>query len=255
MAGGHPRHACPASGRVRVRGKEGPAPSAGPASGSEFSWGGRRRGLPPPRGVKDGVDDGVRTRDPRDHNPMLCQLSYIHRRLLTRASCCVAHGAPGGNRTPDLRIRNPLLYPTELQAQRGNRLRPGSRDRAAGNDLLRRRAGRLRGPVQPPAAGRKLVGARGFEPPTPCSQSRCATGLRHAPMKLGGESGGNDRRALTGASNAGEGHLRALDNRRRSALSAGRAALPGRRAKPYTVRTRSPLTAPAHGAPFRRSHA
>ncbi len=27
----------------------------------------------------------------------------------------------------------------------------------------------------------KLVGARGFEPPTPCSQNRCATGLRHAP--------------------------------------------------------------------------
>src|ERR1051326_2490900 len=25
--------------------------------------------------------------------------------------------APGGNRTPDRRIRNPLLYPTELQAQ------------------------------------------------------------------------------------------------------------------------------------------
>ena len=28
-----------------------------------------------------------------------------------------------------------------------------------------------------------MVGARGFEPPTPCSQSRCATGLRHAPKK------------------------------------------------------------------------
>jgi hypothetical protein len=28
-----------------------------------------------------------------------------------------------------------------------------------------------------------LVGARGFEPPTPCSQSRCATRLRYAPMK------------------------------------------------------------------------
>ncbi len=27
----------------------------------------------------------------------------------------------------------------------------------------------------------KLVGARGFEPPTSCSQSRRATGLRHAP--------------------------------------------------------------------------
>ena len=28
-----------------------------------------------------------------------------------------------------------------------------------------------------------LVGARGFEPPTLCSQSRCATRLRHAPME------------------------------------------------------------------------
>ena len=26
-----------------------------------------------------------------------------------------------------------------------------------------------------------LVGARGFEPPAPCSQSRCATRLRYAP--------------------------------------------------------------------------
>ena len=29
---------------------------------------------------------------------------------------------------------------------------------------------------------RTMVGARGFEPPTPCSQSRCATGLRHTPF-------------------------------------------------------------------------
>jgi hypothetical protein len=29
------------------------------------------------------------------------------------------------------------------------------------------------------------VGARGFEPPTPCSQSRCATRLRHAPPRPG----------------------------------------------------------------------
>ena len=32
---------------------------------------------------------------------------------------------------------------------------------------------------------RKLVGARGFEPPTSCSQSRRATRLRHAPLKNG----------------------------------------------------------------------
>ncbi len=28
------------------------------------------------------------------------------------------NGAPGGNRTPDRRIRNPLLYPSELRAPR-----------------------------------------------------------------------------------------------------------------------------------------
>ncbi len=29
-----------------------------------------------------------------------------------------------------------------------------------------------------------MVGARGFEPPTLCTQSRCATRLRHAPTML-----------------------------------------------------------------------
>ena len=29
----------------------------------------------------------------------------------------------------------------------------------------------------------RMVGAAGFEPATPCSQSRCATGLRHAPTQ------------------------------------------------------------------------
>ena len=29
-----------------------------------------------------------------------------------------------------------------------------------------------------------VVGTTGFEPATPCSQSRCATKLRHVPLKL-----------------------------------------------------------------------
>src|SRR5438309_12067721 len=37
--------------------------------------------------------------------------------------------------------------------------------------------------LPPPAA---VVGARGFEPPTSCSQSRCATRLRHAPGRRWG---------------------------------------------------------------------
>src|SRR5215207_3604627 len=36
------------------------------------------------------------------------------------------------------------------------------------------------------------VGARGFEPPTPCSQSRCATRLRHAPPRPGMSIAGRD---------------------------------------------------------------
>jgi hypothetical protein len=35
----------------------------------------------------------------------------------------------------------------------------------------------------------EVVGARGFEPPTPCSQSRCATRLRYAPEKRKSEIG------------------------------------------------------------------
>ena len=31
--------------------------------------------------------------------------------------------------------------------------------------------------------GKSLVGLRGFEPPTPCSRSRCATRLRYTPTR------------------------------------------------------------------------
>jgi hypothetical protein len=31
----------------------------------------------------------------------------------------------------------------------------------------------------------RMVGARGFEPPTPCSRSRCSTRLSHAPISVG----------------------------------------------------------------------
>ena len=62
------------------------------------------------------------------------------------------NGTPEGIRTPDLRLRRPLLYPAELLART------------------------LLGMVK-----RKVVGETGFEPATPCSQSRCATRLRYSP--------------------------------------------------------------------------
>src|SRR5216684_4548033 len=83
---------------------------------------------------------------------MLCQLSYTHHRLESfpsppapPQSSARPLGAPEGIRTPDPRLRRPLLFPPELLAR---------------------------------------IGASRFERPTPCSQGRCATRLRHAPSHL-----------------------------------------------------------------------
>jgi hypothetical protein len=38
----------------------------------------------------------------------------INRNISTMNDCIVQNGTPGGIRTPDLRLRSPLLYPTEL---------------------------------------------------------------------------------------------------------------------------------------------
>ena len=105
-----------------------------------------------PRIWETGVDDGTRTHDDRDHNPGLYQLSYAHHfgiSLLETALC----GALGRTRTCNPRLRRPMLYPVELRA-------PSC------------------------ISNVRLVGAEGFEPPTLCSQSRCATRLRHAPSSV-----------------------------------------------------------------------
>ena len=102
-----------------------------------------------------GVRNGDRTRDIRNHNPALYQLSYSHHKAYKLSRYCQLNnfitlyvkrpfvltkvgvgppcsrlliptchtintylfGTPGGIRTPDLRIRSPLLYPAELLAQ------------------------------------------------------------------------------------------------------------------------------------------
>ena len=81
---------------------------------------------------KDGVDDGTRTHDGRNHNPGLYQLSYVHHRqfrhhiprpgsLLVQPPCPTAGGAPGRIRTCNRRLRRPVLYPVELRARQGSR--------------------------------------------------------------------------------------------------------------------------------------
>ena len=85
-----------------------------------------------------GVDDGTRTRDTRNHNPMLYQLNYIHHGFATPGVWAIRKhtsgmfpgqntdflifGTPEGTRTPDPLLRRQLLYPAELQAQIGHPL-------------------------------------------------------------------------------------------------------------------------------------
>ena len=62
----------------------------------------------------NGVDDGTRTHDNRNHNPGLYQLSYVHHwEMPGRLD---RFGAPGETRTHNPRLRRPVLYPVELRA-------------------------------------------------------------------------------------------------------------------------------------------
>ena len=132
-----------------------------------------------------------------DFKPILC----CHKRFRNDLD----DGDPGRIRTSDLRIRSPLLYPAELRGRaklhRDQRFGSGSEERRPAradrrehgvDDGDRTRDNLSHSQVlyqlsyihHPNVWARPkpiLVGAIGFEPTTPCSQSRCATGLRHAP--------------------------------------------------------------------------
>ena len=86
------------------------------------------------------------------------------------------------SRNRALTLRTPAIY----EEERGQaRCLPGEgRECALPSCMSRGRYETL--PAQNPHNGDvagvvSMVGVRGFEPPTPCSQSRCATGLRYTP--------------------------------------------------------------------------
>ena len=62
----------------------------------------------------NGVADGARTHDNRNHNPGLYQLSYSHHRDL-EINFVLTHGASWRSRTFAPQLRRLLLYPTELR--------------------------------------------------------------------------------------------------------------------------------------------
>ena len=137
-----------------------------------------------------GVEDGARTRDTRNHNPMLYRLSYIHHRKSDPI------GAPDRNRTCNRRLRRPMLYPVELRAQ-----------------MLR---SLLRDERHPPARCRlrELVGVGGFEPTTSSSQSWRATRLRYTPRSFRGTTPANRHDTTSTLNGQTAGHSLHLKHQR-----------------------------------------
>src|SRR6476469_1517458 len=90
-------------------------------------------------------------------------------------------GLPSRNRTCDPKLRRLVLYPTELWA--ANEWRTAFRRGIAGRCNANRRIGKTndKGLSRMTAPVLILVGVQGFEPWTPWSQTRCATGLRYTP--------------------------------------------------------------------------
>ena len=108
---------------------------------------------------------------PEPQSEALTKLRYTHH--------VVALGAPCRIRTRGLRLRRPLLYPAELRA----RILLSERETGfepATYGLEGHRSSQLS--YFRTFSLLTLVGAKGFEPSTPCSQSRCAnqTALRPA---------------------------------------------------------------------------
>ena len=86
---------------------------------------------------------------------------------------------PGGTRTPDPRLRRPMLYPAELLAHIG--AGDGNRTHVAGlegqNSTIE-----LHPQHHNCVTKKRSIGVEGFEPPAPWSQTTYSTKLSHTPL-------------------------------------------------------------------------
>ena len=111
--------------------------------------------------LRIGVNDGARTHDNRNHNPGLYQLSYIHRYNILDSKVSSYQ-----------MVRLTGFEPVTIRLEGGCSI------------LLSYRRMTYDIETSLNLCLEELVGAVGFEPTTPWSQTRCATKLRHAPIHL-----------------------------------------------------------------------
>ena len=142
--------------------------------------------------------DGTRTHDNWNHNPGLYRLSYSHHCMRhvqpthhtsehCRESARTHTGLPGGARTPDPRLRRPMLYPAELRAERSQQqARQPVYSTSSQPSALRtdRPLCSVMVVHHEPTMFVEMVGATRFERATSCSQSKHSTGLSYAPTDL-----------------------------------------------------------------------
>ena len=119
----------------------------------------------------------------RDGSPRPARLPFLERQRgkLAATRTYEMLGAPGRIRTCDLKIRSLLLYPAELRAHGKASIRKGRDGAGDGSRTRDPQLGRLMLYQLSYSRPRRLVGTARFELATPCSQSRCATRLRHVP--------------------------------------------------------------------------
>lgn len=97
---------------------------------------------------------------------------------------------PGGSRTPNVRVKSPLLYPLSYRPQLARcltfRAKSGSRTHtvsmAPRHSTVKLSSRSNSCLYEVSITPQPRVGARGIEPLTSASQTQCAAGLHHTPM-------------------------------------------------------------------------
>ena len=111
------------------------------------------------------------------HTHHILRTDKPFRFMINRRSGVLRSTVPGGIRTPDPRLRRPLLYPTELQTHE---------ERVMGIEPTcpAWKAGVLPLNYTRKSAAYPIVGVTGFEPAASCSQSRRSSQAEPHPVAL-----------------------------------------------------------------------